>query len=385
MTISVELHSDVRKDGRSLIQIRISDRGRRYRISSEIYVKKNQFKKGAKFGQWIIKHLDADRLNKALKSKITSIEHTYQSGEEVTPRQALMADSFFPFAEEFIEKYNNEAQMGTYESYKAKISKLKAYAGRGLKFSEITVRFIREYSDYLKKDRGNSINTIAVDLRKIRAIIRQAIREDLFPMDKNPFFKISIETKRTGKEKLTIEELEALRNVHLGETEYKFHARNIFLFCINLMGMRIGSALRIKPGQIQDGILHYQMNKTGKTKNIHLTEEALRIAEFYRTKYAGEKYLFPYLNDCESEYVKAKSATSLINKALKEIGEMAGIEKKITSHLARHSFTKLAIDAGTDMRTLQGMLDHSTVKITEDYAGDISDKAGNEALKKIFK
>lgn len=382
MKTAVQIHNDIRKDGRSLIQIRVSHKGRRYRRSSEIYVKKTEFDPKAKYGYWVIKHLDREALNEALKERIRQVERTYQLGTEVTPKAAVMGDSFFYFAENFYKKYDNEDQRGTYDHYRVTIGKLKSYAGANLKFSEITVKFINDFIAHLKT-KQNKINTIGFNLKKIRAVIRQAVIEDIVPYQINPFNKIKIETQKTSKEKLTAKELALIRKVVLEKDGYQFNARNIFLFCVNTMGMRVGSALALKNFQIQNGMLHYQMNKGGKPKNIQLTAEAKRIHKYYFNK--KNKYLFPYLENCESEYDQIKKATALINKALPLIAGKAKINKHVTSHVARHSLTYMAIEAGVDMRTLQGMLNHSSVKTTEIYAGDIADVKGNEALKKIFK
>lgn len=384
MTVGLELNHKERtigiNKGLHLIMIRVTHKRKLYRSSSEIYVKKQQFNKKAKYGHWIVKHLDAYEINEALKQKITSVERIYQLGEEVTPQQALLHDSYFKFADQFIEKYNNEDHKRTYDSYRSRIAKLKKYAGEGLKFSDVTVKFIRDYSTYLAgKEKGNHINSIAVDLRKIRAIINQAIKEDLFPYAKNPFLKISIETKKTSKEKLTSEELDLIRKYKCDG--YLLDAKNIFLFCVNCMGMRIGAALKLKKSQINKGWLHYQADKGGKTKNIELTKEAVKIVNHY----SGEgEYLFPYLEGCKNENDAIKTKTSLINKGLKSIATALKLTKHVSTHVARHSFSRMALEKGVSIRTLQGMLSHTSVKTTEDYAGDILDIEGNEALKKIF-
>ncbi len=381
MTINLILNNKPNRKGLHCIFIRVTHKRRHHATSSEIYVKESEFDKKAEYGKWIIKHLDRSALNEALKRKVVAIERTYQLAEDVSPEKALIADNFFKFGYDFIEKYNNDDQYGTYEQYKAKLTKLKAYAGVKLKFSEITPKFIRDYVNHLRKPPiSNSVNGLSVDLRKIRAIIRQAKRDRI--VSENPFDNISIEVQKTRKEKLTVEELQAIRDVSLEPTEYKFHARNVFLLQLNLMGERVGAILKIKSSQIANKEIHYQADKGGKSKNIELTEEARSIIDLYPDR---GKYLFPYLEDCDNVRKKIKSTTTMINDALKDIAEMAGIDKRITTHVSRHSFTKLALDAKVDIRTIQGMFKHSSIKITEDYAGEIADSDGNEALKKIFK
>lgn len=380
MTTSIELHSNVRKDGRQLIQIKINNGKERKRCSSEIYVKKNQFNKKAKWGKWIISHPESNKMNLELEKKINIVKENFQKTKNII--SSLYGENFFDFAYDFIEKYNNQEQQWSYQAYNAKLNKLKNYSSDKLMFNDITVNFIRNYCVHLKKKYNNRVNTIAVDLRKIRSIINQAIKEEIIDYSKNPFLKIKIETERTSKQKLTIEDVETIRLAHF--EGWLNDARNIFLFCLNCMGMRIGSALKLKRNQIKNGQLYYQMNKGGKGKNIELTDESKKIVDYYLNSSDGE-YLFPYLEGCENEWKKIKSSTSQVNNALRKISNDCGIKIKLTTHVNRHTFTLLAIESGADMRTLQGMLNHTSVSTTEHYAGQISDKNGNDALKKIFK
>lgn len=370
MTVNIQLNNKPHSNGLHCVFIRITENRKHRFINSEIYVKKSFFNNKAKWGEWVKKsHPNAASLNKELETLLNK----YRGVQTITGK-----DSFFPFAEEFKEQYNSPKHKGTYDIYTAKLAKLKEFAPN-LTFKDIDHAFLRRYVTHLKK-LGNKTNTIGVDLKKIRAILNQAVREKKLAYQDNPFLDYKILNEHTYKQKLDINELQLIRDVYLKKDSYLWHARNVFLFCLNCMGMRIGAALKLKSNQVNNGNLFYQTDKKGKMKDIALTDEAAEIL----THYMNGKYVFPYLEGCESEHEAVKTKTALINKALKAIGKLAGIDKHITTHVARHTLTKLALDAGTDMRDLQGMLGHSTVAITEHYAGDISDKRSNDALKNIF-
>lgn len=382
ITVNVELNHRKRIDGLSCVLIRITENKKHKRISSDIYVLKKEYRHQAKWGTWIREsHPESDKLNKDIEQQIKKIKDYYKEHQIVNPVVAIKGKDFFKFADEYIKQFNHQAQKGTYDTYVSKLKKLEKYLGkRSLAFTEITVSFLMKYKNHLKED-GNKINTIAVDLKKIRAIFNQAIREDFVDYSKNPFPKIKIEYERTSKDKLSKEDLDVIRNLDLEPGGYLWDARNIFLFCINCMGERIGAVLRLKVENLQGNSLYYLKNKGKKSKNVDLTPEALRILACYPKR---KKYLFPYLDGNKDEHMAVKTKTALINNALEAIRKKTTIDKKITTHVARHTLTKLAIDSGIDMRSLQSMLDHSTIAITEHYAGDIADKTGNEALMKIF-
>lgn len=381
MTISIELHSRVRTDGLQLVQIKINNQSKRYRVASEIYVKKTQFNKKAKWGKWIKEtHPDAHQLNNQLQSKIADIKLHYEKHGIINNTAAIKGDSFFQFAEDFIKKYNNEQSQGTYLTYVSKLAKLKAYAGDKITFNQITVTFIRQYTNHLI-ELGNSVNTYGVDLKKIKAIFNQAIKEDLVEFSQNPFNKIRIKTEKSKKERLTPEELNAIRNLNLENETYLKHARNIFLFCLNCMGMRIGDAMRLKHSDINGNWIMYSMNKTKDVSAIKINDEIKSILKSYTNKH----YLFPYIKKGENEFLTIKRKTALVNKGIKRIAELAEINKKISTHVARHTWTQLAVNSGGNPRTIQKALRHDSFTTTESYIHDLDNSDVNNLNETIFK
>jgi site-specific recombinase XerD len=98
-----------------------------------------------------------------------------------------------------------------------------------------------------------------------------------------------------------------------------------------------------------------------------------------------EEFLFPILHT-DREYpmeAKLKQAISArnayFNKVLRVITTKAGIQKKVSMHVARHSFATISISIGVSLEVLSKLLGHSDLKTTQIY-GKIMDKQKDEAM-----
>lgn len=68
-----------------------------------------------------------------------------------------------------------------------------------------------------------------------------------------------------------------------------------------------------------------------------------------------------------------------VNSYLREIGDLCGIQKNLTFHLARHTFaTTITLSKGVPIETISKMLGHSSIKTTQIYARITDSKIGND-------
>jgi integrase len=151
------------------------------------------------------------------------------------------------------------------------------------------------------------------------------------------------------------------------------------------------------------------MGKNHKIQDLPLLPPALEILDLYRTgDETPNEFVFPYMkagkyvdlwSDVKSirdfdglsgeqkirfkQTVSAKEA--LVNNGLKIVREKAGISKPLSTHIARHTFARLAKEVHTDNALLQGLMKHSQLSTTENYMGRFSNDEQDEALKEIFK
>lgn len=112
--------------------------------------------------------------------------------------------------------------------------------------------------------------------------------------------------------------------------------------------MRVSDVLQTKWSDFYDNRLQYRMHKNAKLLSLKILEKEQKILDHYRDdKTSDDDFVFPELKKGDPEnakdlYNKRKTATKKFNDNLKSIAKKTKINKKITMHIARHSFGNIA-------------------------------------------
>jgi site-specific recombinase XerD len=88
------------------------------------------------------------------------------------------------------------------------------------------------------------------------------------------------------------------------------------------------------------------------------------------------------LDDAKDIYNKRKTATKKFNDNLKSIAIKAKIDKKVTMHIARHTFGNIAGDTIHPLM-LQKLYRHSDLKTTLNYQANFIHKEADDALESV--
>jgi len=264
--------------------------------------------------------------------------------------------------------------------------------GSDIAFSEITPTLINKFRGYLK-NRNISERTIVNYLIVIRTIFNQAIGANLVDSKHYPFGKgkIVIKTPDTIKIGLSEEEVKKLVDVELPEGSFENHSRNLWLFSFYFAGMRVSDVFRIKWSDIQNDRLHYKMGKNSKGGSLKIPEKAISIIDQYREqKRSNDDFIFPDLkvvadeNDAFILQRRIMNTTSRVDKFLRNIvAPKAMIDKKLTMHIARHTFGNLSGDK-IPLQMLQKLYRHSSITTTIGYQSNFIHKDADDALDAVI-
>ena len=242
-------------------------------------------------------------------------------------------------------------------------STAKGYRGFLVRFaSELDVsvdnvdtQAIREFLDG-ERNRGNSTNTLVTKIHRLNSFYSWLLQEEYIL--KNPMNRVEKpqETK-TPPKYLTYEEVELLRESADGVTKVIFEV-------LYSTGLRVSELVDLDRQDI-DFIEKTVWVKDGKGGKARQSKLSTRAAMILKQHLAARKDDEPWV--FRSNFKQRMSRHS-VARYLRLLGERAGLRRRLTPHMLRHTFATHLLDAGMPIDLVQYMLGHSSVKTTQVYA-----------------
>lgn len=399
-SIKIVLRKKPNKKGEYPLAIRVTkDRRSTYFYTGQYLDIKYWDEKNSKVRK---SHPNSSRLNNLLLSKISNTNKTLlslQTEEKNISSSQIREEinnpventTFKDLSDQYLRELKSNQKLSRYASDKVRINHLLNYAENNrLTFKEINDIFLRGFMSYLKTKKKLSSRSIVNNLVVIRTLYNKAIKRGVVTSKDYPFGKDKIRIKYPETEKigLTREEVTNLERLD-SLTESEIHARNVWLFSFYFAGMRVGDVLQIRWSEIYDGRLHYRMNKNDKLLSLKLPNKVLPILEIYEgSKQSKNDFIFPEMKKANFEnlhdvFAKTNTATSKFNKHLRSIAKKASLDKKLTMHIARHSFGNIAGDS-IPIHMLQKLYRHSSITTTIGYQSNFVHKKTDDALDKVL-
>jgi integrase/recombinase XerD len=128
-------------------------------------------------------------------------------------------------------------------------------------------------------------------------------------------------------------------------------------------GLRVGEVSRLKPSAIDSKrmLILITAGKGGKDRYVMLSPRLLSILRSYWCLTKPRHWLFPGRNPDDPVIV------ATLQEACRKARQHAGLDKRVTTHVLRHSFATHLYERGTDIRLIQVLLGHARLSSTERY------------------
>ncbi|NEW84748.1 MAG: site-specific integrase [Mariniphaga sp.] len=378
--------NEPKKDGRVVIMVRITINSIRSQFSSKLLVQPDQWdSKNERVKGQVAEARNLNRLLENIGSSLNVHYNKFMSIDgHVNPER--LRNIFLGHEEQeqtiisFFDKFNDQYKLkvGTTSTHKTYTRYLltrerlvefmkQRYNLSDIPIKEMTISFIDEFYLYLRNNTECNHNSSLKFLQRFRTILYFAKNSGLSFND--PFGSFRFRYDKVNRGYLDQDELDILYTKKFSSARLS-QVRDIFIFSC-YTGLAYVDIFELTEDKIRkafDGHLWImtKRQKTDVNTNVRLLDIPLTILERYKGKQKNGKVLPVISNQKTNDY-------------LEEIADICGIVKKITFHLARHTFAStVALGNDVPMESIQSMLGHADIKTTQIYAHVIDRKLSRD-------
>lgn len=368
--------SVVRKNGKSPIIGRITLNGERVEFSTKLNIESSKWsvEKGEAKGNSYETLIVNNDLNSIRMTLYTYYRNLSEKCEIITAdklRKMYTQTKMYPQTLLTLFRKHNDDElklvgygrvMDTYEKYELAYRRVQEfmlfqYAKEDIYLENLNLQFVNDFEIYLRVNCKLSVNMTAKMIQFLKKVVKLA--RDLGIIHFDPFFLHKTKWEKTEIEYLTQYEIKKIVEKEITIKRLDV-VRDIFLFGI-FTGLSYVDIRNLTVNNIQrqhDGSywIITSRQKTNNSVELPLLSIPQRIISKYEEEREGIK-LLPVMSNQK------------LNSYLKELADICGINKRLTFHVARHSFsTSIMLDHGVSIETLSKVLGHSNIRTTQIYA-----------------
>lgn len=278
----------------------------------------------------------------------------------------LLVDYFDAYIRR-ISKLTSDYSTSTLKNYRTTLIHLRAFLkSKHLSgaLQEIDHKFIDAFDYFLmttpmpKTGEPLARNSANKYHTKLKTVLLQAVKEGLLPV--SPYASFKLKNKTVHRDHLTQDELQRLRALKF-ENKSLDKVRDIFLFsCYTGLRFADGQSLRsqdVRSDQEGNMWIYLNQQKTDEPLAIPMLKPAQEIYHKYEQLREITGRIIPSL------------VNQKVNAYLKVLADLANIKKKLTHHVARHTFaTTVLLENDVPLEAVQAYLGHTSAKTTAIYA-----------------
>ena len=266
-------------------------------------------------------------------------------------KRILSNHDFIAWWENHLEERRGAINHSTYKAQRSMLGKFKQFRS-SLPFDMLTLGLLQDYERFLIK-RGNTLNTVATAMRNLKCYVNAALADGY--EFKSPFERYRIRSTSGRIVFLSVDELQKLLKLYDNRLLAENLHNSLIVFIVQAFtSLRISDAKLLNENWLNGNELQFMPYKTRryqKTVSFGLSKVAKRLVD-------------DFIQHKREVKIKAEPK---INLDLKLIAAMAGINKRITTHTARHTFATVFLRLGGTVETLREIMGHTNIMTTMQY------------------
>ncbi len=299
---------------------------------------------------------------------------------------------------QMIDKLKRNNQIATAANYDLSLKTLLEFHKKDqLMFYDITPQWLKDYENHMLHDKKKqrSKTTVSMYLRALRTIFNNAIEDGIISKEDYPFGKrkYSIPNPKGVKKALTREQLKTLFEA-VPSTPEQEKAKDFWFFSYSCNGMNFKDIADLQYKNVTEDTLVFARAKTASSNTsqapvkVYLTKFAKGvIAKYGNPDKTAKNYVFPIIDqkaDPVEKHRQLKNFVRYINQHFLKFAKKAGINEKVSTYWARHSFATNAIRSGASMEYVSEALSHSNLSTTKNYFAGFEDEKKKEIASKLM-
>ncbi len=286
--------------------------------------------------------------------------------------------------DEFLRFCSLERQLSahTVAAYSADLRDFRKWLKADVALGDVNSAMLKNYLEDMVGTRKLTVATVRRRFACLRAFFRRAVQKDQCP---DPFTNWHPLLPRRKRLPRTLSRSEAafllsFRSAALagaGESDW------VFVIIVRLMvgtGMRVGELCKLGIDDLSPDCAVVRIHGKGARERVaYITDPSLRgdlhrLIQQRRKSQLSTGALFVNRHGAP---LRPQSVRSKLRRLAKE----AGLQRRVTPHMLRHTAATLLIETGVDIRFVQRLLGHSSIATTEIYT-HVSDQALRATLER---
>jgi integrase len=355
-----------------------------YQEFEKDYVLNNQF-----FRQR--KSIKAALLPVSYEFNVAEYEHRFPIYKLPKPEpDTILATTLF-----YIDKLLSEHRIRTAASYQTAYMTLSKFRGN-VKFIDIDVAFLKQLEAWMLAQEYSK-TTVGIYTRCLRALFNEAIFQGIIKREKHyPFGrrKYQCPSSRNLKKALTLDDVGKIYYYEpVCEEERK--AKDFWLFSYFANGINPTDIAHLKYKNIEGEYIIFERAKTEnatrsapKPITVYITEDMQKVIDYWGNKdNRPNNYIFPvFTHDITPlrQIELIELFVQALNDWMLKIRKKLGIEKKVTTYVARHTFSTIMKRSGVSTEFIQEALGHTNIRTTESYLDSFEKEMKKEYASKLI-